>query len=205
QDRARRHRGDGPHRHEPVRGLRADERQRGAAQADRRNAHQGVRPDEAPRQIHDGQTQAVNPHEQQFAAEVDRVARLPDAADRLLALCDEQHAAYAGQSAPAIARMRGWVLEALGRRPPLADAAIPYVLEELEAPSHPYLLTVAARCLRAAPRPHAAFAAAVSHACRVAPGLDAPVTLGVYGGLGEGPAASNTSPVRELAETTAWL
>jgi len=147
----------------------------------------------------------VNPHEQQFAAEVDRVARLPDAADVLLALCDERHAAYAGQSAPAIARMRGWVLEALGRRPPLADAVIPYVLEELEAPSHPYLLAVAARCLRAAPRPHASFAAAVSHACRVAPGLDAPVALGVYGGLGDGPAASNTSPVRELEETIEWL
>jgi hypothetical protein len=112
----------------------------------------------------------VAEHEQQFAAEVDRVAQLPDAADVLLTLCDEQHAAYAGQSAPAIARMRGWVLEALGRRSPLADAAIPYVLEELEAPSHAYLLAVAARCLRAAPRPHLSFAAALSHAFRVAPG-----------------------------------
>jgi len=147
----------------------------------------------------------VNQHERHFAAEVDRLAQLPDAADRLLSLCDERHAAYADQSAPSIARMRGWVLDALARRPPLADAAIPFVLEELEAPSHPYLLTVAARCLRAAPRPHASFAAAVSHACRVAPGLDVPVTLGVYGGLGEGPEAFDTSPVRELAETVAWL
>ena len=148
---------------------------------------------------------AVAEHEQQFAIEVDRVAGLPDAAERLLALCDEQHAAYANQSAPAIARMRGWVLEALGRRSPLTDATIPYVLEELEAPSHPYLLAVAARCLRAARSPHASFARALSHAFRAAPRLEAPVRLGAYGGLGSGPGTFSTSPVQELVATIEWL
>jgi len=148
---------------------------------------------------------AIAEHEQKFAAEVDRVTRLSDAAERLLALCDEQHVAYANQSASAITRMRGWVLEALGRRPPLADATIPYVLEELEAPSHPYLLAVAARCLRAARNPHASFALALGQAFRTAPRLEAPVILGAYGGFGGGPGTVTTSPVRELVATIEWL
>ena len=147
----------------------------------------------------------VAEHERQFAAEVDRAAQLPDGVARLLTLCDEQHVAYANESAPAIARMRGWVLEALGRRPPLADATVPYVLEELEAPSHPYLLAVAARCLRAARSPHASYAPAISHAFRVAPHFEAPVTLGAYGGLGGGPGTFSTSPIRELVATIEWL
>jgi len=147
----------------------------------------------------------VDEHEQRFAAEVDRVVQLSDAAELLLTLCDERHAAYVDRSAPAITRMRGWVLEALGRRPFLADAAIPYVLEELEAPSHPYLLAAAARCLRAVRTPHASFAVALAHAFRVAPSLEAPVTLGLYGGFGDAPGASNTSPVREVVATIAWL
>jgi protein SCO1/2 len=148
-------------------------------------------------------TPLVTEYEREFAVAVDRLAQQPGGA--LLSLCDERHEVYTNQSAPAIARMRGWVLEALERLPPLDDAAIPFVLEELEAPSHPYLLTVAARCLRAAGRPHASFAPALAQAFRAAPALDAPVTLGSYGGLGGAAVTSTTSPVRELVATIGWM
>ena len=82
---------------------------------------------------------------------------------------------------------------------------MPFVLEELEAPSSAYLLTVAARCLRAAGCPHASFAPALSQAFRVAPSLNAPVTLGSYGGFGGAAAISSTTPMQELVATIAWM
>ena len=144
--------------------------------------------------------------EAQFAAEVDGLARSGDSDSRraLLAFCDERHAAYEDQPGPAVARMRGWVLEALCRAGSLPDEALPFVLEELETAHDAYLLAVAAWCLRRYREPLASFSEALSLASRNAPGMEAPVMLGVYGGAGPA-GGGNTSPKRELAATLEWM
>jgi len=69
--------------------------------------------------------------EARFAEQVSRVAAAggPASLHALLAFCDESHAAYRNQPGSAVARMRGWVLESVGRAGPLPDEALPYVLE----------------------------------------------------------------------------
>jgi protein SCO1/2 len=124
-------------------------------------------------------------------AEVDRV--------RLVDLCDERNAVYAGQPAAAIVRMRGWVLAALSHAN-LPDAALPYVLEDLETAHDPYLVSAAAACLRSYPYPHASFAAAVLTALQYSRSSNAPVTLEQYGGIGGG-----TSPMKEVVGVIEWL
>jgi len=144
--------------------------------------------------------------EAQFAAQVDEVVRnaRSDAQRTLIDLCDERNAAYVDQPASAVTRMRGWALESLCRVAPLPDEGLPFVLEELETAHDPYPLALAAWCLRTYPQPLASFGPALSMASRNAQGLDAPVMLGVYGGAG--PAGSgNTSPMREVDATIAWL
>ena len=144
--------------------------------------------------------------EAQFAAEVDGLARAgdEDARRALLAFCDERHATYAEQPGPAVTRMRGWVLEALCRAGPLPDEALPFVLEELETAHDAYLLAVAAWCLRRYREPLASFSEALALASRNAPGVEAPVMLGVYGGAGPA-GVGNTSPTQELAATLEWM
>src|SRR3954471_12002170 len=124
--------------------------------------------------------------EAQFAARVAELTRTGGSAARrtLIELCEERHPVYEDQPASAVTRMRGWVLESLCRLGPLPDEALPFVLEELETAHDPYLLAVAARCLRTYPQPLPSFTAALSLASRNAQGMDAPVMLGLYGGAG---------------------
>jgi len=144
--------------------------------------------------------------EAQFAAEVEQLVRAGgnDGRRALIGLCDESHPAYQEQPTSAVNRMRGWVLESLCRTGPLPDEAVPFVLEELETAHDSYLIAVAASCLRTYPQPLASFAPALSEASRNAPGVEAPVTLGVYGGLGP-PRGAATSPMKELAATIDWM
>jgi protein SCO1/2 len=100
--------------------------------------------------------------------------------------------------------MRGWVLESIGRAGALPDEALPYVLEELETAHDPYLLAVAASVLRTAPQPLPSFSRALHTASQNARAIEAPVMLGVYGGMG-GSGAGATSPVRELAAAIEWM
>ena len=93
--------------------------------------------------------------EQQFAADVLDLARTD--ASGLLSLCDERHPAYVERPAAAVTRMRAWVLLALSRGRDLPSAALPFVLEELEAADDPYLLAVAAISLRSYPYPDPSF------------------------------------------------
>jgi len=144
--------------------------------------------------------------EAQFAAKVAELARTggSDARRALIGLCEERHPSYEDQPASAVTRMRGWVLESLCRVGPLPDEALPFVLEELENAQDPFLIAVAASCLRTYPQPLPSFSEALSMASRNARGMEAPVLLGVYGGIG--PAGSgSTSAMRELAATLEWM
>lgn len=144
--------------------------------------------------------------EAQFAAEVAELTRTGgnDAKRALIDLCEERHPVYENQPASAVTRMRAWVLESLCRLGPLPDEALPFVLEELETAQDPFLLAAAAACLRTYPQPLPSFCDALSMASRNAQGMEAPVMLGVYGGIGPA-GGGDTSPMRELAATIEWL
>ena len=106
--------------------------------------------------------------ERQFAKAVGEL----ESADQLLALLDERHPAYTEQPAAVVTRMRAWVLLALSRAAELPAAALPFVLEELETPHDPYLVAVAAICLRHYAFPHPSFADALCQALLFAKARD---------------------------------
>lgn len=85
----------------------------------------------------------------ELAAAIDATRRLPDAADRLVAMLSEGAPLYAGRGSNEAERMRGYVLasfETLG----LPAEAVPFVLEELETGRNPYAVAAAGRALRGA-------------------------------------------------------
>lgn len=92
-----------------------------------------------------------------MAAFVDEIRRRPERRDELATLLPQGHPVYAGRGANQTARIRGWILasfETVG----LPDAALPYVLEELESSRRPYLVAASAKALRGYPRPQAELA-----------------------------------------------
>src|SRR5262249_48926967 len=95
----------------------------------------------------------------------------------------------------------GWVLLALARVG-ISDAALLFVLEELDTGADPYLVAAAARAVRTFPRPTSALAPFVMRALTNIRYRDEPVSFENYG---EYAVASGTSPVRELLETLGWL
>lgn len=140
--------------------------------------------------------------EPQFAALVDALAADPARRDELNALLREEHSLYDQRGAATIVRMRGWVLLALARAG-VSDAALIFVLEELESGLDPYLVAAAARALRSYPSPNATFAAFVMRALTNIRYHDEPISFESYGEYAV--AATGTSPVRELLATLAWL
>ena len=81
-----------------------------------------------------------------------------------LELLDERHAIYRGVSTPAVTRMRGALLLALGHRA-LPTTALPFVLEELESAHDAWLTAIAAHVLRKYPEPSASFAEPLRRRC----------------------------------------
>jgi protein SCO1 len=140
--------------------------------------------------------------EPQFASLVDAIASDPDRRGQLTGLLRENHAIYAERGTAAIARMRGWILLAMARTG-VSDAALVFVLEELDSGTDPYLVAAAARALRSSRRPHASFAPFVMGALANIRYRDEPVSFEAYGEYAV--SASGTSPVRELLATLAWL
>jgi protein SCO1/2 len=85
--------------------------------------------------------------EQTIGEFVDAIAQAPDRRAELVDLLDERHPVYSGRGANAVVRIRGYVMAAFARTG-LPDAALPYVLEELESGRDAYLVAAAARALR---------------------------------------------------------
>jgi protein SCO1/2 len=140
--------------------------------------------------------------EPQFAAWVDALAADPDRCGQLAELLRENHPLYDQRGTATTVRMRGWVLLALARAG-LPDAALLFVLEELDTGVDAYLVAAAARALRSYPRPTAAFAPFVLRALTNIRYRDEPVSFEVYGDYAV--SSGGTSPVRELLATLAWL
>jgi protein SCO1/2 len=140
--------------------------------------------------------------EPEFAALVDAFAGDAARREQLTDLLREDHPVYDGRGTATIVRMRGWVLLALARAA-VSDAALIYVLEELDTGVDAYLVAAAARALRSYPRPTEAFTPFVMRALANIRYRDEPVSLESYGEYAV--ASTGTSPTRELLATLAWL
>lgn len=140
--------------------------------------------------------------EPQFAAWVDTLAADPNRREQLIELLREDHPVYDQRGTAAIVRMRGWILLALARSG-VPDAALLFVLEELDAGVDAYLVAAAARALRSYPRPAPELAPFVMRALTHIRYRDEPVSFEDYGEYAV--SSSGTSAVRELLATLAWL
>jgi protein SCO1/2 len=140
--------------------------------------------------------------EQEFAAIVDRLAVDPGRRHELLELFAEDHPLYDQRGAATVVRMRGWVLVALSRST-LTDAALLFVLEELDTGTDAYLIAAAARALRSYPAPSPTLAPYVMRALNNVRNHDEPVLLDGYGEYAT--STDGTSAVRELLATLIWL
>lgn len=146
---------------------------------------------------------AANPSsEQQFAELVDELAADTARSSQLTELLREDNQCYDRRGAATTIRMRGWVLLALGRVG-ISDAALLFVLEELDTGVDAYLVAAAARALRSYPDPHPSFAPFVMRSLTNIRYHDEIVSFEKYGDY----AVSNagTSAVRELLATLTWL
>ena len=140
--------------------------------------------------------------EPQFATLVDALAADPNQREQLMELLREDHPLYNQRGTAATVRMRGWVLLALARTG-VSDAALLFVLEELDAGVDAYLVAAAARALRSYPGPSPALARFVMRALTHIRYRDEPVSFESYGEYAVAP--TGTSPIRELLATLAWL
>ena len=140
--------------------------------------------------------------EPQFAALVDALAASPHQREQLTDLLREDHTLYDQRGAATVVRMRGWVLLALARVG-VSDAALPFVLEELDTGVDTYLVAAAARALRSYSSPAASFAPYVMRALTNIRYRDELVSFENYGEYAL--SSKGTSPVRELLATLAWL
>lgn len=140
--------------------------------------------------------------EPQFAAFVDGLAADPNRRGQLTELLREDHPLYDQRGTAATVRMRGWILLALARVG-VSDAALLFVLEELDAGVDVYLVAAAARALRSYPGPTPALAPFVMRALTQIRYRDEPVSFENYGEYAV--SSTGTSAVRELLATLAWL
>ena len=140
--------------------------------------------------------------EPQFAELVNAIADDPVRREELIDLLREDHSFYDQRGGATAVRMRGWVLLAIARAG-IADAALPFILEELDTGTDPYLVAAAACALRSGSAPTPAFAPFVMSAISHLRYRNDPVSLESYGGYAA--SASATNPLRELLATLKWL
>ncbi len=140
--------------------------------------------------------------ESEFAEFVDAIAADPDRREQLTELLREDHPVYDQRGAATVVRMRGWVLLAMSRAE-VSEAALLFVLEELDAGIDAYLVAAAACALRSYSRPTESLAPFVMRALTNIRYRDEPVSFESYGEYAA--SSASTSPVRELLTTMAWL
>ena len=139
--------------------------------------------------------------EDSFASAVEQLAGTSEHT-QLTDLLREAHPIYDGRGATTVNRMRGWVLLALARKN-LPDAALQFVLEELDTGINAYTVAAAAFALRSYPNRDPAFAPFVTRAIANIRYHDEYVSFKSYGGYAIGP--GGTTPVCELLSTLVWL
>src|SRR5258708_14863672 len=136
--------------------------------------------------------------EPQFAELVQAIADDPVRREDLTSLLREDHSFYHQRGTAATVRMRAWVLLALARAG-MADAALSFILEELDTGTDPYLVAVAAYALRSCAAPSPEFAPFVMRAVGNVRYRNDPVSLDSYGGYPTSTLA--TPPPREFLST----
>jgi protein SCO1/2 len=142
-----------------------------------------------------------NTPEEHIAALVDVVKRNPQCRDSLVELLPERIPLYAGRGTNATIRMRGYIIAAF-EQVGLPDAAIPYVLEELESGRDAYLVAAAARALRGLDGTSHAVPFLLKAIENIKYSDDA-VTFGSY--KPQWPVPSHTTAIEEILKTFAWL
>jgi protein SCO1 len=140
--------------------------------------------------------------EEHIAALVDAVKESPRRRDCLVALLPEQISLYAGRSANATVRMRGYIIAAFGQVG-LPAAALPYVLEELESGRDPYLVAAAATALRGLDGPTRQVVPFLLKAIENVRYADDAVSFDSY--RPRWPLPNHTTAIEELLKTFAWL
>jgi cytochrome oxidase Cu insertion factor (SCO1/SenC/PrrC family) len=140
--------------------------------------------------------------EERIAELVDAVKRDPRHRDRLVELLPERLPLYAGRSANATARMRGYITAAF-EQVGLPDAALPYVLEELETGNDAYLVAAAASALRGLDRPTSQAVPFLLQALENMRTVDDAVSFDSY--RPRWPLPRHTTATEEIMKTFAWL
>jgi protein SCO1/2 len=139
----------------------------------------------------------------------ERIAELVDAVkqdsrhrDLLIELLPEQLSLYAGRSTNATIRMLGYITAAF-EHVGLPDAALPYVLEELETGNDAYLVAAAASALRGLDRPTSHAVPFLLQALENMRYVDDAVSFDSY--RPRWPLPRYTTAIEEIMKTFAWL
>jgi protein SCO1 len=140
--------------------------------------------------------------EETFAERVDEVRQSPERRDALVQLLPERISLYDGRSANATIRMRGYILAAF-EQTGLPDAALPYVLEELENGRHAYLVADAARALRGLDTPTSRVVPFLFKAVENIRYIDDALTFESY--KPRWPITNYTTALTEIFRTFGWL
>jgi protein SCO1 len=143
-----------------------------------------------------------NTPEERIAALIDVIIQNPRHRDQLVELLPEQSPLYAGRGTNATTRIRGYILAAF-ERVGLPDAALPYVLEELESGRDAYLVAAAAKALRGLERPTSSVVVFLLKAIANIQYRDDAVSFDCY--RPQWPMPSHTTAMEEIIKTCAWL
>jgi protein SCO1/2 len=140
--------------------------------------------------------------EESIAELVDAVKHSPERRDVLVQLLPERISLYDGRSANATVRMRGYILAAF-EQTGLPDAALPYVLEELENGRDAYLVAGAAKALRGLDPPTSRVVPFLRKAAENIEYSDDALTFERY--KPRWPITNYTTALTEIFRTFGWL
>ena len=148
--------------------------------------------------------QAIDKHtpEGSTAELVAAVKQSPEHRDALVRLLPERICLYDGRSANATIRMRGYILAAF-EQTGLPDAALPYVLEELENGRDAYLAAGAAKALRGLAPPTSWVVPFLFKAVENIKYVDDALTFQSY--KPRWPITNYTTALTEIFRTFGWL
>lgn len=133
---------------------------------------------------------------------VDSVKQSPDRRQALVELLQEQHPVYRGRGTNQTIRMRGYILAAFEQMG-LPEAALPYVLDELQNGRDAYLVAAAAKALRGLPNPSRDLTPFLLKAIHNIRFMDDAVTFEQY--KPDWPSGEPTSALQEIIRSFQWL
>lgn len=140
--------------------------------------------------------------EDRIAELVDTIKQSPYQRDTLVELLPEQLPLYVGRSTNETIRIRGYILAAF-EQVGLPEAAIPYVLEELETGRDSYLVAAAAKAMRGLANPSSEFIPFLFKAIENIKYMDDALTFEQY--KPHWPIADYTTALNEIFKSFEWL